>query len=107
MSEPRAEYKVAGDDAPEPESDFDRWARALMGAGMPHWLAEAILAQVGQIQADARWLHAREARLEADREALRELRCCEAWPVIGMEHYVDVRVPKALWARVKGEGRCR
>jgi len=101
MSEPRAEYKVAGDDVPEPESDFDRWARALMGAGMPHWLAQAILAQVGQIRADARWLHVREARLEADREALRELRRCEATPVIGCEGLVDVRMPQSLWARIQ------
>ena len=105
MSEPRAEYIVAGDDAPEPESDFDRWARALMGAGMPHWLAQAILAQVGQIRADARWLRGREARLEADREALRELRCCEAWPVIGLDDTVDVRMPADVWERVKAAAK--
>ena len=60
MSEPRAEYKVAGDD-----------------------------------------VAVRTCVLLAPDDAER-LRRCEAWPVIGMEHYVDVRVPKALWELIRG-----
>ena len=34
----------------------------------------------------------------ADAETLRR---CEAWPVIGCEGMVDVRMPRALWARIQ------
>ncbi len=40
----------------------------------------------------------------ADAETLRR---CEAWPVIGCEGMVDVRMPADVWERVKGEGSCR
>ena len=35
------------------------------------------------------------------------LRRCEAWPVIGCEGMVDVRMPADVWERVKGENTCR
>jgi len=62
MSEPRAEYVVAGEDV----------------AG-------------------------RTCVLLAPADAAR-LRRCEAWPVIGCEGMVDVRMPADVWERVKGEG---
>jgi len=34
---------------------------------------------------------------------LRALRDCESMPVLGMPEMVDVRVPKALWALIRGE----
>ena len=29
------------------------------------------------------------------------LRRCEAWPVIGLDDTVDVRMPQSLWARIQ------
>jgi hypothetical protein len=34
---------------------------------------------------------------------LRALRKCESMPVMGLPEMVNVRVPKALWALIRGE----
>ena len=63
MSEPRAEYIVAGEDV-------------------------AVRTCVLLAPADAE-----------------RLRRCEAWPVIGLDDTVDVRMPRALWERVRDAAR--
>ena len=81
MSEPRAEYVVAEDVEPVDMRPVT-WecymsvVRMYMDAG-----TEAILC--GNV--------------------LRALRDCEAMPVLGMPEMVAVRVPKALWALIRGE----
>jgi hypothetical protein len=53
------------------ESDARQWGDALVGAGLPRWLADTIVGQIEQIRADVVVSRADRDALTAERDALR------------------------------------
>ena len=117
MSEPRAEYIVAGEDVAVRQQLCDWCREPIVG------MADCLDIEAGYASADrsetewseghSRWFCSRRCMnawllayvlAPADAETLRR---CEAWPVIGCEGMVDVRMPADVWERVKGENTCR
>ena len=112
MSEPRAEYKVAGDDVTVRKRLCDWCREPIVGVAdcldIEAGYASADRSEIEWSEGHSRWFCSRRcmnawllAYVLAPDDA-ETLRRCEAWPVMGMEHYVDVRVPKALWELIRG-----
>ena len=111
MSEPRAEYIVAGENVAVRQQLCD-WCREPI-VGMADRLeieagyASADRSEIEWSEGHSRWFCSRrcmDARLLAyvlSPDDAARLRRCEAWPVIGCEGLVDVRMPRALWARIQ------
>jgi hypothetical protein len=59
---------------------------------------------VAEYAVDVRDVAVRPCRLVSPEDAER-LRRCQAVPVCGDDGRVDVRMPREVWARVRGEGQ--